>query len=240
MMNPVIVETIDTKISKAIEQLYEAADFNSTDTTSNIVPLYKLIDEAYPLPIFELDNLTYGQAAKHLSAETGKLISLPGSDDKRLSGFLYAKLVNGCILVNKNDPIVRRRFSVAHELGHYVLHFLPLIENGYQETELTEVILYEGLVKDEDDKGDEKTLIGELAFTRGVTSNIPEDIAQMEAEANQFAAELLMPVLVCQKLVEQFIPRFGRERLVLAPRLATEFLVSKSAMMRRLEDLNLP
>jgi len=29
--------------------------------------------------------------------------------------------------------LVRRRFSIAHELGHYVLHFLPLIEQFEQD-----------------------------------------------------------------------------------------------------------
>lgn len=240
MIRPVILEKMDTKISKAIEQLYEEADFDFANTTSSIVPLYELIDAAYPLRVVEKKDLTYKLAAEFLCAEIGSPISLPRNDDKSLSGFLYAKLVYGCILVNDNDPIARRRFSVAHELGHYVLHFLPLIDQASIEEELEKMVLYEGLVKSELDE-DEKTLTGELMFTRA-TGRQPtaDDIAQMEREADQFAAELLMPAHLCEKLVRQFVPRFGRERSVLARRLATEFLVSKSAMIRRLDDLNLP
>ena len=240
MIRPVILEKMATKISKAIEQLYEEAGFDLANTTFGIVPLYELIDAAYPLRVIEKKDLTYKLAAEFLSAEIGNPISLPRNDDKLLSGFLYAKLVYGCILVNDNDPIARRRFSVAHELGHYVLHFLSLIDEASIEEEPEKMILYEGLVKSESDE-DEKTLTGELTFTR-VTGRQAStyDIAQMEAEANQFAAELLMPATLCEKLVEQFIPRFGKERSVLARRLAIEFLVSKSAMIRRLDDLNLP
>lgn len=240
MIGPVILEKVDTKIAKAIKQLYEEADFDLANSISGIVPLYELIDAAYPLRVIEKKNLTYKLAAEFLSAEIGHPISLPRNDDKRLSGFLYAKLVYGCILVNGKDSIVRRRFSIAHELGHYVLHFLPVIDEANIEDEPEKMILYEGLVKDERDE-DEKTVTGELMFTRATGQQITaNEIAQMEDEANQFAAELLMPAQLCEKLVNQFIPRFGRERVVLARRLATEFLVSKSAMIRRLEDLNLP
>jgi Zn-dependent peptidase ImmA (M78 family) len=240
MVNPVVVEKADTRISKAIKQLYEEADINLADATSGIIPVYQLIDAAYPLRVVEIEDLTYKLAAEFLSAETGHPISLPRNDDKSLSGFLFAKLIYGCILVNNNDPVARRRFSVAHELGHYVLHFLPLIDEANIAVEPEKMVVYEGLVKSESDE-DDKTLTGELTFTRTsgrqFTAN---DIAQMEEEANQFAAELLMPAPFCEKLVKQFIPRFGKERSVLARRLATEFLVSKSAMIRRLEDLDLP
>lgn len=240
MINSVIVEKADTRISKTIEQLYEVADFNLADAASGIIPLYQLIDAAYPLRVIEKEDLTYKLAVEILSAETGHPISLPRNDDRSLSGFLYAKLVYGCILVNNSDPIVRRRFSVAHELGHYVLHFLPLIDEANMRVEPEKMVMYEGLVKSESDE-DEMTLTGELMFTRA-TGRQPtaDDIAQMEREADQFAAELLMPAHLCEKLVRQFVPRFGRERSVLARRLATEFLVSKSAMIRRLDDLNLP
>jgi Zn-dependent peptidase ImmA (M78 family) len=228
------------RISKVIEQLYKEAGFDLTNITSGIVSLYELINAAYPLRVIEKKDLTYKLTAEFLSAEIGSPISLPRNDDKSLSGFLYAKLIYGCILVNNNDPITRRRFSVAHELGHYVLHFLPLIDKANIAVEPEKMVVYEGLVKSESDE-DEKTLKGELTFTRTNGRQFTaDDIAQMEEEANQFAAELLMPAPLCQKLVGQFIPRFGKERSVLARRLATEFLVSKSAMIRRLDDLNLP
>ena len=47
MIRPVILEKMATKISKAIEQLYEEAGFDLANTTFGIVPLYELIDAAY-------------------------------------------------------------------------------------------------------------------------------------------------------------------------------------------------
>lgn len=39
-----------------------------------------------------------------------------------ISGFLAFKNGNGLIGINPSEPIVRQRFTVAHELGHYHLH----------------------------------------------------------------------------------------------------------------------
>jgi Zn-dependent peptidase ImmA (M78 family) len=61
----------------------------------------------------------------------------------------------------------------------------------------------------------------------------------MEREANQFAAELLMPAAACRALVERFWPTFGRRADVLTRRMANEFLVSQAAMKRRLFNLGL-
>jgi Zn-dependent peptidase ImmA (M78 family) len=62
----------------------------------------------------------------------------------------------------------------------------------------------------------------------------------MEREANQFAAELLMPPEVCAALITHFLSRYGSRRDVLAKRLATELLVSQTAMLNRLKYLRLP
>lgn len=42
--------------------------------------------------------------------------------DSEVSAMLYRKGGRALILVNKNHPPVRQRFSVAHELGHFLLH----------------------------------------------------------------------------------------------------------------------
>jgi Zn-dependent peptidase ImmA (M78 family) len=41
--------------------------------------------------------------------------------ESRTLGKLSARLVNKVIEVNADDPVVRQRFSVAHELGHHFL-----------------------------------------------------------------------------------------------------------------------
>lgn len=241
-MKDIVTEREDSRIVAAIQQFYRDADYQSDPSAPGIIKLYDCIRDAYPIRIVELKDLTYQQAIEFLVAETGQTILLPRDEDKSLSGFLYAKAVYGCILVKKNDPVVRRRFSVAHELGHYILHFLPRLETGTQQIiETEEFVLAEGLTYPDSNEQAEEMPVGQLTFTRGVRPGpTPDEVAQMELEANQFAAALLMPALVCRNLVEQYAPRFGTRRAVLARRLATELLVSKAAMLRRLSDLNLP
>jgi len=41
--------------------------------------------------------------------------------EDNISGFLYKKGKKPTIVVNEDHPLVRRRFTIAHEIGHYVL-----------------------------------------------------------------------------------------------------------------------
>jgi Zn-dependent peptidase ImmA (M78 family) len=68
---------------------------------------------------------------------------------------------------------------------------------------------------------------------------MPTEVEQMEAEANRFAAALLMPADRCRTLALRYAEQYGGKRAVLARRLCTEFLVSQAAMLRRLTDLGL-
>jgi Zn-dependent peptidase ImmA (M78 family) len=71
------------------------------------------------------------------------------------------------LLVNATDPPFRKRFTIAHELGH---HFLHLLEDG-------------------------EFVDGEANLFRGITEDqqqvTPE--RRREIQANMFAAALLMP-----------------------------------------------
>ncbi len=71
------------------------------------------------------------------------------------------------ISVNANDAPTRQRFTIAHELGHYVYH-RPLIGNGV-----------------DDDRAYRSTNVG-------MYYNMQIGPAE-ETEANRFAAALLMP-----------------------------------------------
>src|ERR1700753_895505 len=42
--------------------------------------------------------------------------------DSEISGMLYREGSRAVILINQGDALVRKRFSMAHELGHYHLH----------------------------------------------------------------------------------------------------------------------
>jgi Zn-dependent peptidase ImmA (M78 family) len=238
-------ERSTTEIAAVVQQVYKQAGLDPEATGSGVVPLVELIG-AYPIRVAELENLTTQSAAKFLAAETGQDVPMPKSEDQKLAGFLYAYeyagVFYGCILVEKHEPVSRRRFSAAHELGHYLLHFLPLLERHNQDNSGEALVLAEGLYLDESE-ADSDVLKGQLSVTSGVAAKTYTpliDKEQMEREADRFAAELLMPATACQLLIKRYSRRFSKNRKVLANRLTTEFLVSKAAMMRRLEELELP
>jgi hypothetical protein len=243
---PDLCEKGSADITAAVQSVYTQAGLNQRKPNPGIVPLYDLVG-AYPIRVAELGDLTYQHAIKFLAAETGQTIPVPGTEGRPLAGFLYiyeyTGLFYGCILVKKNDPVARRRFSVAHELGHYILHFMPLLKRQFQDTAPEALILAEGLTYNDESEAATDLPLGQLTFTRGVKPRhlkLMDDIQQMEEEANQFAAELLMPAPACRTLVEHYHARYSNRRPVLARRLAGEFLVSQQAMRRRLTDLDLP
>lgn len=81
--------------------------------------------------------------------------------DKGISGFLERIGQNWCIFVNQYENEWRKRFTIAHELGHFVKHRDKYIIAGSSAPD--------------------------LIFFRDNT------IDPIEKEANDFAADLLMP-----------------------------------------------
>lgn len=90
-----------------------------------------------------------------------------------VSGMLKAKEAK--IYVAENDGIRRQRFSIAHEIGHYVLHYKG---NIFAEKEGEKHISY-------------RDNLSSLGFSI------------KEVEANFFAANLLMPQDKIEELYEQ-------------------------------------
>lgn len=223
----------------SVATVYLEAGIENSQT--GIVPLYELIG-AYPLSVREVKGLTYESAAKELSSLTGQRISFPDErqHDRKLAGFLYTQGHHGCVLVKGDDPIGRRRFSAAHELGHYVRHFLPLLESQEEDALWDTLILVEGLSYSDDGESADEMPAGLPKLTRAAEDlSLAGDVERMEQEANEFAAELLMPAPVCKRLVEDYGRRYGRKLSVLSRLLATELLVSHGAMKRRLRELEL-
>ena len=81
-----------------------------------------------------------------------------------MAGYLFAyqrdESSYGCILVKQDDPVERRRFSAAHELGHYLPHFLPLLARQQQETRLAVLFLGAEAVYSNDASPDEPPPVG--------------------------------------------------------------------------------
>ena len=127
-----------------------------------------------------------------------------------VSGLLVNNGTQAYIYVQKNDAETRRRFTVAHEIGHYLL--------GHQ---------FRGGEHVHVDKGN-------FISQRGPRSSTSVD--PMEIEANQFAASLLMP----SQLLKQHAAGYGTTLLDSdVSALADKFNVSEQAMTIRLSALGL-
>ena len=222
----------------ATRRVYANAGWDIDQAEAAIAPLDDLI-AAYSIRVAELPDLTYRRAAEFLAAETGQLISVPQRSTETLAGFLFCLIEGdallGCVLINQRDRIERRRFSIAHELGHYVMHFLPQLARSGVESGVT--MLWEGLTY----AGDADVPAGTMEGSHEVPTVGPQSVLLSgnwrEEDANRFAAELLMPAAACRAAVERHRRRFrGMSHVRL---MATEFLVSKEAMRRRLQDLDL-
>ena len=124
----------------------------------NIAEQWKVITSARlsaPVPVDRIpERLGIDLREAFLSGEISGMI------ERSASGF--------AITINAADPDTRKRFTLAHELGHYMLH-RHLIGDGL-----------------DDDRAYRSTQSGKYHNTRIGPAE--------ETEANRFAANLLMPM----------------------------------------------
>ena len=130
-------------------------------------------------------------------------------EDADVSGILFRDGDHHVIGVNSAHPPVRRRFTIAHELGHRALH--PGRE----------------LILD----------VPVRVNLRDKTSSMASDLE--EIEANAFAATLLMPEQMVRDQLSQLRPAQRREPDATAAALARIFKVSTPALNFRLINLGL-
>lgn len=101
--------------------------------------------------------------AKHFNVEVRET----DFEDGSVAGFLRRKEDgSSLIVVNKRDAPQRKRFTIAHELGHFLLHTREMLHVDRRATA--------ALIHFRNDESSKATRMNEI-------------------EANQFAAELLMP-----------------------------------------------
>lgn len=112
----------------------------------------------------------------------------------------------GIILVKANGNQHRRRFTVGHELGHFLLPW-------HRQTQFS--CTSESI---KDTTGESKVIRGQ----------------EMEAEANAFASELLMPSSVFKKRLRSF----GEPDLAHVVELSAHFYTSIEATARRFVNLS--
>jgi len=93
--------------------------------------------------------------------------------DPRISGIISRNNGGAVILVNERDTTVRKRFTIAHELGHYVLHWSRSTDGPPDDRVDTERILFGASLLSKEDR-----------------------------EANRFASALLIPAPILSKMLE--------------------------------------
>lgn len=220
-------------ITDAIAELYRLCAMTPPTQQERVVVLNELLG-GYNLTCIELVGLT-SETASHFLMRRGAIFEpIRSANQEPLAGYIYVDRRNGYIFVERDDVLVRRRFSVAHEFGHYVLHFYPHLRSEqpsdtYEPLEITEGLALFSTDEDADDLPNGRVV-------HAPHLHLPP-YQQMEDEANRFAAELLMPAEAVQYLFTRYAPSCRGDDLIW--RLATEMLVSRAAMRRRLRDLHL-
>jgi len=227
-------------IDEAIKKLYSAAGIAQPGAEAlGIVPLRRLVG-AFGLICVELPDLTAASAKDFLRQSGVTNIGYKESEkNKALAGFLYVTTNYGCVFVNKKDPVTRRRFSVAHEIGHYLLHFRPILDAFKRVGELIAVHHSDRQMDIGDDSPDNAAnegFFGERTiFDENKINNFLPPERQMEDEANDFAGELLLPAGIVRARAE--VLKITEDDFL--RRMASDLLVSRSATERRLKDLDL-
>lgn len=113
----------------------------------------------FPVPLLDLAN--------DLGLEIYETNDLPNHQ----SGSLFHENGKFKIFVNAKHPLTRKRFTVAHEIAHYVLH-------------------KDKFAIGEEHIDDVKTPIKEL---KRANAPMTDEEKRMEIEANAVAADILMP-----------------------------------------------
>lgn len=128
--------------------------------------------------------------------------------EEEFSGFLAVN--EKTIVINSHHVPVRRRFTAAHEIGHYMLHRKK--------------------------NSDSPVFIDKTIYYRRESDTDSTVNYRMEMEANAFAAGLLMPLILLEKYLDKH-PEVDLGKTADIKLIADEFEVSRPAMEYRLRNL---
>ena len=140
-----------------------------------------------------------------------KLDERPLEDE--YSGLLILGKKPAVVVINSRHSKARKRFTIAHEVGHYVLH--KSVEKETYPVFVDKVKVY---FRNNNDEGE--------YYDHG-----------KEMEANAFAAEILMPKRLLKEYIEENDLDISKKSGIKT--LATEFEVSQQAMEYRLKNTGL-
>jgi Zn-dependent peptidase ImmA (M78 family) len=154
-------------------------------------------------------------------------------EDKKLAGMLDPR--ERAISIEARDILGRQRFSIAHELGHYELHWVPFqVSQAIPplfpiDKFVDEAFAWYFRCTDEDMKQQKAVMENEPIEPDVVIDQTVHRVR--EVEANQFASFLLMP----EDMVREWAKRLRGDQY----RLAYQFEVSRAAMHWRLTNLKM-
>lgn len=221
-------------IRETVADVYDAIGLRAPSVERCIAPLDRLV-RGYELTRTEIAGLTSRTAAQFLLRRGGIEAAIE-VDETPLAGFLYVSPRFGCIFVEQSDMVMRRRFSVAHELGHYFLHFRPLLDELAVGDEPLLIEATDAFLVPLDDAEIDELPESRISVRQAPAGSLPP-VRQMETEANEFAAELLMPEEVVREKVSRLEGELQDAALI--SRLATDLLVSAAAMRWRVRKLGI-
>ena len=167
-----------------------------------------------------------------------------------LAGFLYAHRGNGIIFIEETDPEERRKFSLAHELGHFINDYYRPVYLKYENSNTIPLFQEEGTAQlrqvvsarctKRDIFGEDEPKLVEVKNKENeellVELHRKQKEKFKEIKANYFAAELLMPMEECKRIEYENEGASGAE---LTAALVMRFAVSRSAAAIRVEELRL-
>lgn len=152
--------------------------------------------------------------------------------DRPLHGFLLAYLGQAAIFIEANDPPDERRFTIAHELAHYLLDYYEPRCRAAQAAGRAALAVLDGLRRPTVEERLHAILAAAPldAFTH-VVERLPDGsppsarIARIEGDADLLAFELLAPrEEVYSRLTLSSLPtRWGDRLATLTRLLATDF-----------------
>ena len=152
-----------------------------------ILHISEFIDSKFPRNVISI--------CEKLNIQVRETENLPDN----ISGLIYKDNTKYCILVNGNQSAGRKSFTIAHELGHYLLHKSKLERDS-------EII--------SSSKGIDMTSPAYIA-RQDIDASSPKEYRALETEANKFAAELLMPEkeflkqCICKASIDDIACYFG-------------------------------
>jgi Zn-dependent peptidase ImmA (M78 family) len=237
-----VVEAFRSKVQRTHADLYTYP--------LTLDALTVMISETYPIAVHQIADLDIHKVSHAIRSLGGELTTSTLDNYMALAGFLYAHRGGGAIFIERGDSHERRKFSLAHELGHFINDYyhpiylkyessntIPLFQEE-QTVQVRQVVSARCTKGDIFGGGEPETVEVRSPDTRLLLDELQREQKEKfkEIKANFFAAELLMPIEECRRLEFE---NHGLTQQELTLTLMKRFGVSRAAAAIRVEELQL-